>query len=72
MNIKPVKSESDYEEALEEISLLFAAQAGTDDQERPRCLNDSGRVVRGQAPSYPATQLDCGYRKRSGEARCFS
>jgi HTH-type transcriptional regulator/antitoxin HigA len=29
MHIKPIKSEADYEEALKEISRLFAAQAGT-------------------------------------------
>jgi HTH-type transcriptional regulator/antitoxin HigA len=34
MRIKPIKSEGDYEEALEEISGLFAAPAGTDDHDR--------------------------------------
>lgn len=34
MNIRPIKSEADYEEALEEISRLFAAQAGTDEHDR--------------------------------------
>lgn len=34
MEIRPIRSESDYEEALEEISRLFAAKPQTDDYDR--------------------------------------
>ncbi len=34
MQIRPIKSESDYDAALDEISRLFASEAGTDDHDR--------------------------------------
>ena len=38
MQIKPIRSENDYEEALGEITRLFAAQQGTEDFDRLEVL----------------------------------
>jgi HTH-type transcriptional regulator/antitoxin HigA len=38
MSIKPIKSESEYESALEEIESLFSSKPGTDDFDRLEVL----------------------------------
>ncbi len=38
MNIKPIRSDSDYDAALEEIERLFASEPGTEDADRLKVL----------------------------------